>query len=141
MSGVTEWVQTVFALCFPLGAALHFWWVGKHGLTYHGHAAAWAVGFWYSVCALDFVVCALMLRRPRTGLVWGCAVMAVSLLVNWTCFPTFEFGFNSVLIGLTAFGVALAIAAPWLWRSLPPSAVLRVAAMSATPERASHVSR
>jgi hypothetical protein len=116
MSGAAERLQTVLALGFPLGAALHFWWVGKHGVWYHGHAPAWAVGFWYGLCVLDFVVCALMLRRPRLGLIWACAVMAVSLLVNWTCFPTFEFGFNPVLIGLTVFGATLALAAPWLWR-------------------------
>jgi hypothetical protein len=117
MTGAAERVQTMLALCFPMGAALHFWWVGKHGLAYHGHAPAWAVGFWYGLCALDFVVCALMLRRPRAGLISGCAVMAVSLLVNWTCFPTFQFGFNLVLTGLSVFGAALALAAPWLLRS------------------------
>jgi hypothetical protein len=36
--------------------------------------------------------------------------------VNWTQFPTFQFVFNYVLIGLTVFGVIVFAAAPWLWR-------------------------
>jgi hypothetical protein len=38
------------------------------------------------------------------------------LLVNWTQFPTFEYAFNWVLIGLTLFGVIVFASAPWLWR-------------------------
>jgi hypothetical protein len=41
--------------------------------------------------------------------------MTVTLIVNWTQFPTFEFGFNYVLVGLTVFGVIVFAAAPWLW--------------------------
>jgi hypothetical protein len=52
-------------------------------------------------------------------LVAAVATMAVSLSVNWLCFPTFEFRFNWVLIGLTAFGLVLFATAPWLWRRLP----------------------
>lgn len=108
----------LLALSFPLGALGHFWWVGRHGLLYHGPAPAWAVWFWYGLCAMDFVVCGLLLTHPRPGLILAVAVMAVSLTVNWTCFPTFERGFNGVLIGLTAFGLILFAVTPWLWMSL-----------------------
>lgn len=107
--------RVALAACFPLGALGHFLWVGKHGLFYHGPAPAWAVVFWYGLCAVDFVVAALMLTRPRAGLALGLATMAYSLWVNWTFFPTFEFGFNLVLVILTVFGVLLAALAPWLW--------------------------
>ena len=113
-------VRKLMAVSFPLGALGHFWWVWKHGLLYHGPAPAWAVWFWYGLCAVDVLVCLLLLTRPRTGLVLAVATMAVSLGVNWVCFPTFEFGFNGVLIGLTAFGLGVFAVAPWLWRSLEP---------------------
>ncbi len=111
-------VRRIIAVSFPLGALGHFWWLGKHGLLYHGPAPAWAVWFWYGLCAVDFVVCALLLTRPRPGLILAVATMIVSLSVNWLCFPTFENGSNLVLVGLTIFGLGLFAATPWLWRSL-----------------------
>jgi hypothetical protein len=107
-------VRTIFAFAFPFGALGHFGWVAVHGIFYYGPAPAWAVWFWYSLCALDLVVCWLMLTRIRAGVLLGAAVMAFSLWVNWTFFPTFEFGINLVLLGLTAFGLALFALAPWL---------------------------
>ena len=112
-----ETMRKVLAFSFPLGALGHFWWVWKHGLLYHGPAPAWAVWFWYALCAVDVVVCILLLTRPRVGLALAMATMAVSLWVNWTCFPTFEFGFNWVLVGLTLFGALVFATAPWLWRA------------------------
>ncbi|HWE47179.1 MAG TPA: hypothetical protein VG407_14240 [Caulobacteraceae bacterium] len=112
-------VRRVIAACFPAGALGHFWWVGKHGLMYFGPAPSWAVWFWYFLCAVDFAVCALLLLRPRIGLIAGLATMAFTLWVNWTCFPTFELGFNYVLMILTAFGVAFAAVTPWLWQATP----------------------
>jgi hypothetical protein len=41
--------------------------------------------------------------------------MTVTLAVNWTQFPTFEFGFNYVLIGLTAFGFLVFATFGYLW--------------------------
>lgn len=108
-------VRRIMAFSFPLGALGHFWWVWRHGPLYHGPAPAWAVLFWYGLCAVDVVVCTLLLTRPRAGLVMAVATMAVSLVVNWLCFPTFENGFNLVLIGLTTFGVFVFVATPWLW--------------------------
>lgn len=40
--------------------------------------------------------------------------MAVSLAVNWV-FPTFGYGINLVLIGLTQFGLFVFAVTPWLW--------------------------
>lgn len=111
-------VIRLMAVGFPLGALGHFWWVWKHGLLYHGPAPAWAVGFWYGLCAVDVLVCLLLLTQPRAGLVLAVATMAVSLLVNWICFPTFEYGINWVLIGLTTFGLWVFAVTPWLWRNL-----------------------
>ncbi len=113
--------RRMMAVCFPLGALGHFWWMGKHGLLYHGPAPAWAVWFWYGLCAVDFAVCLLLFYRPRAGLVAAVATMAVSLTVNWLCFPTFEYGFNWVLIGLTLFGLGVFATFPWLWRTLDRS--------------------
>lgn len=110
-------VRKLMAISFPLGALGHFWWVAQHGLLYHGPAPAWAVWFWYGLCVVDVVVCALLLARPRTGLLLAATTMAVSLWVNWTCFPTFENGFNWVLVGLTMFGLWVFIVTPWLWRA------------------------
>jgi hypothetical protein len=111
-------VRKLLAFSFPLGAVGHFWWVGQHGLLYHGPAPAWAVWFWYCLCATDFMVCWLLLTQPRPGLALAVAVMAISLAVNWVCFPTFEHGFNGVLVGLTGFGLLVFCTAPWLWRSI-----------------------
>ena len=119
MSPAANRARLAFAFAFPLGALLHFWWVAQHGLLYHGPAPAWAVWFWYGLCALDFVICWLFLTRPRLGLAAGVAAMAVSLAVNWLCFPTFEHQFNWVLLGLTAFGLVLFATTPWLWRRSP----------------------
>jgi hypothetical protein len=116
MSTAADRVRCIFAACFPLGAFGHFWWVWRHGLLYHGPAPPWAVVFWYALCAADFVIAWLLLTRPRLGLLAGLATMAYSLWINWAFFPTFQFGFNGVLVGLTAFGVALAATTPWLWR-------------------------
>jgi hypothetical protein len=43
--------------------------------------------------------------------------MVTTLIVNWTQFPTFQFVFNYVLIGLTIFGVIVFVTTPWLWRA------------------------
>ena len=52
---------------------------------------------------------------PRAGIVAAVVTMITTLWVNWTQFPTFEFQFNYVLIGLTLFGVFVFATAPWLW--------------------------
>jgi hypothetical protein len=57
----------------------------------------------------------LLLTRPRAGIVAAVLTMILTLWVNWTQFPTFEFHFNFVLIGLTMFGVMVFATAPWLW--------------------------
>lgn len=111
-------VRTVLAFCFPLGAALHIGWVIAHrDFFYHGPAPAWAVWFWYGLCAVDLVVCWLLLAKPRVGVVAAVLTMAVSLFVNWVYFPTFELKFNYVLIGLTVFGAIVAVTSAWLWRT------------------------
>lgn len=110
-------VRLMLAACFPLGALGHFWWVGRHGLLYHGPAPGWAVWFWYGLCVIDFLVCAVLIARPQAGLILAVATMVVSLVVNWTCFPTFQHGPNPVLLGLTAFGLTLFALTPWLWRA------------------------
>ncbi len=110
--------RVLLAFGFPLGAILHFAWLIRHGDPfYHGPAPEWAVWFWYALCAVDLVVCWLMLTRPRAGVVAAALTMLTTLVVNWTQFPTFEFAFNYVLIGRTVFGVVVALTAGWLWRS------------------------
>lgn len=108
--------RVVVAFGFPLGAIGHFAWLIWHGdAFYHGPAPAWAVWFWYALCAVDFVVFWLLLARPRVGLLAGLATMATTLWVNWTQFPTFEFQFNWVLLALSGFGAALLLMTPWMW--------------------------
>lgn len=103
---------------FIFGALSHFAWVGVHGdFWYYGPAPSWAPFFWYGICAVDFIVAWLLLARPRTGIALSFATMATTLVVNWTQFPTFQFVFNYVLIGLTIFGVIVFVTAPWLWRA------------------------
>jgi hypothetical protein len=111
------WARAGFAAGFCFGALSHFWWVSVHGLFYHFERPAWAVAFWYVLCAFDFLAAGLLLRRPRAGLVVGNAVMAVSVSVNLLVFPSFEHGFNPIAAGLTAFGLLLAACSPWLWRA------------------------
>ena len=105
-----------FAAGFCFGALSHFWWVYEHGLLYHFERPDWAPAFWYSLCAVDFVVAWLLVQRPRAGLVLGNATMAVSVAVNLLVFPSFEHGFNPIAAGLVVFAVLLAAATPWLWR-------------------------
>lgn len=109
--------RVFFAIGFPLGAIGHFLWVAKYGLWYHHERPEWAPVFWYALCVLDFVAGWLLIRRPRPGLVLGNAMMATTVFVNLAVFPSFAHGFNAVPVGLTLFGVALACATPWLWRS------------------------
>jgi hypothetical protein len=108
-------VRVVVAAAFPFGALSHMGWVLAHGWFYYGPAPSWAVAFWYTLCVIDFFIAWAVLTHPRTGLALAAAVMVVTLWVNWTEFPTFEYGFNLVLVGLTAFGVFLAAMLPWLW--------------------------
>ncbi len=101
---------------FVFGAASHIGWVMAHGdLWYYGPAPSWAPWFWYGICLVDLMVFCLMLSRPRAGIALSVTTMTVTLIVNWTQFPTFEFWLNYVLIGLTVFGVIVFAAAPWLW--------------------------
>lgn len=103
---------------FVFGAVSHVGWLWVNGSAfYHGPAPEWAVWFWYGICAVDFVVCWLLLVHPRAGVAMGVATMITTLIVNWTQFPTFEYTFNWVLIGLTLFGMAMFALAPWLWRA------------------------
>jgi hypothetical protein len=108
--------RVVLAFGFVFGAVSHIGWVIMHGdLWYHGPGPAWAPWFWYGLCVVDLGVCWLMLKTVRAGVIVGVLTMVVSLAVNWTQFPTFEFQFNYVLIGLTLFGIIMFAAAPWLW--------------------------
>jgi len=101
---------------FVFGAASHIGWVMAHGdLWYYGPAPSWAPWFWYGICLVDLMVFWLMLSRPRASIALSVTTMTVTLIVNWTQFPTFEFWLNYVLIGLTVFGVIVFAAAPWLW--------------------------
>lgn len=101
---------------FVFGAVSHVGWVIVHGdLWYYGPAPSWAPWFWYGICLVDLMVFWLMLSRPRAGIALSVTTMTTTLVVNWTQFPTFEFGINYVLIGLTVFGVIVFATAPWLW--------------------------
>ncbi len=101
---------------FVFGAVSHVGWVIVHGdLWYYGPAPSWAPWFWYGICLVDLMVFWLMLSRPRAGITLSLTTMTTTLIVNWTQFPTFEFGLNYVLIGLTVFGVIVFATAPWLW--------------------------
>jgi hypothetical protein len=101
---------------FVFGAASHIGWVIAHGdLWYHGPAPSWAPWFWYGICLVDLAVFWLMLSRPRAGIALSVTTMTMTLIVNWTQFPTFEYWLNYVLIGLTVFGVIVFATAPWLW--------------------------
>jgi len=103
---------------FVFGAASHIGWVAAHGdVWYYGPAPSWAPWFWYGICLIDIIVFWMLLTRPRVGLSMSVMTMVASLAVNWTQFPTFQFVFNYVLIGLTLFGVVVFATTPWLWRA------------------------
>lgn len=109
-------LRVVLAWGFVFGAVSHIGWVIVHGdIWYRGPAPVWAPAFWYGICVIDLIVFWLLLTRPRAGLVLALATMVTTLAVNWTQFPTFEFGFNYVLIGLTVFGVIVFATMAWLW--------------------------
>ena len=119
-------LRVVLAWGFIFGAVSHVGWTIYHGdLWYFGPAPSWAPWFWYGVCLVDLGVYWLLLNRPRAGIALSVVTMIVTLWVNWTQFPTFEFHFNYVLIGLTVFGVIVFATAPWLWtvskRKLSPT--------------------
>jgi hypothetical protein len=110
--------RVLLAWGFIFGAVSHFGWVIVHGdVWYYGPAPSWAPWFWYGICTVDFAVYWLLLRHPRTGIACAVVTMITALAVNWTQFPTFQFVFNYVLIGLTIFGVVVLVTAPWLWRA------------------------
>lgn len=109
-------VRVWLAWGFIFGAVSHVGWVILHGdLWYYGPAPSWAPWFWYGICLVDLVVFWMLLTRPRAGIAMSVATMITTLIVNWTQFPTFQYTFNYVLIGLTVFGVIVFAAAPWLW--------------------------
>jgi hypothetical protein len=109
-------VRVLLAWGFIFGAVIHVGWAIWHGdIWYYGPAPSWAPWFWYGVCLVDFAVFWLLLTRPRPGLTAALATMTAALVVNWTQFPTFEFGFNYVLVGLTVFGAIVFATVPWLW--------------------------
>ena len=108
--------RIALAFGFIFGALSHIGWVIAHGdFWYHGPGPSWAPAFWYGLCLVDPIVFWMLAAQPRLGIVLGSITMAVSLAVNWLCFPTFEFQFNYVLIGLTLFGVVMWLTSPWLW--------------------------
>jgi len=108
--------RVALAWGFVFGAVSHIGWVIVHGdVWYYGPAPSWAPWFWYGICLVDLAVFWLLLTRPRLGIIGALATMATTLVVNWTQFPTFEFGFNYVLIGLTVFGVIVFATGIWLW--------------------------
>lgn len=101
---------------FIFGAASHVGWVVAHGDPwYYGPAPSWAPWFWYGICLVDLVVFWMLLDNTRIGLTLSVGAMVATLIVNWTQFPTFQFGFNYVLLGLTLFGVIVFVTTPWLW--------------------------
>lgn len=108
--------RVLLAVGFIFGAVSHVGWVIVHrDFWYHGPGPEWAPWFWYGICIVDFVVFWLLLTRPKAGLVLALLTMVTTLIVNWTQFPTFEFGFNYVLIGLTVFGVIVFATMAWIW--------------------------
>ncbi|HVY87879.1 MAG TPA: hypothetical protein VG942_03375 [Hyphomonadaceae bacterium] len=110
--------RVVLAWGFIFGAVSHIGWVIVHGdVWYHGPGPVWAPVFWYSICVIDLIVYWFLLHRPRVGLVMSVLTMITTLIVNWTQFPTFQFTFNYVLIGLTVFGVIVFGTVTWLWRA------------------------
>jgi hypothetical protein len=110
--------RVLLAWGFIFGAVSHVGWVIYHGdVWYHGPGPSWAPWFWYGICLVDFGVYWLLLTRPRAGIVASVLTMILTLWVNWTQFPTFEFHFNFVLIGLTVFGAVVFATAPWLWKA------------------------
>jgi hypothetical protein len=109
-------MRIVLAWGFVFGAVSHIGWVIVHGdAWYHGPGPDWAPWFWYSICLIDLVVFWVLLTRPRPGVALAFATMVTTLIVNWTQFPTFQYTFNYVLIGLTVFGVLVFVLAPWVW--------------------------
>ena len=108
--------RAIFAVGFTLGAVGHVHYVWRNGLLHHHDRPPWAVWFWYGLCAADIGVSALLLKRPRTGLLAGNSLMAASLSVNWFVFERFRGGFDRTLTALTVFGAAFAVSTPWLWR-------------------------
>jgi hypothetical protein len=111
-------MRVVLAWGFVFGAVSHVGWVIVHGdIWYYGPAPSWAPWFWYGICLVDLAVFWLLLTRPRLGVIGALTTMVTALVVNWTQFPTFEFGFNYVLIGLTVFGVLVFATAIWLWNA------------------------
>ena len=116
MNGADQ-LRVALAFGFLFGALSHFGWLAAHGsLLYHGPAPEWAVAFWFALCLIDFAMLWLLINQPKPGIIAACGIMAVSLAVNTLCFPTFEFGFNYVLVGLWLFGLLVFVSAPWLWR-------------------------
>lgn len=108
--------RVLVAAGFPFGAIGHFAWLIRHGDPfYHGPAPEWAVWFWYALCFWDFVMPFILLALPRIGVALAALTMMIVIWVNWTQFPTFEFQFNWVLLGLTTFGVITIALSPWLW--------------------------
>lgn len=100
-------------LGFVFGALSHFGWLIWHqDPFYYGPAPSWAVWFWYGLSILDFIEAWLLLRHPKVGIGLGMAMMAFSLFINWTQFPTFDYGPNPVLWGLTLFGIIMLISGP-----------------------------
>ena len=84
--------RVAIALTFPRGAILHIGWVFWHrDLMYHGTAPSWAVWFWYSLFVMDFIVCWVLLKHPKTGTILAVSTMTTTSFVNLTFFLRLNF--------------------------------------------------
>ena len=115
-------LRVLLAGGFLIGATTHAASIAKYGLFAQAGHPLWKRVFWDSLLLLDPLAAALLIWRPRAGIVLGLAIMAADLSINWTSAP-FQLAAFQLTIQ-TLFGVALLAMTPYLWRNAAAKAEL-----------------
>jgi hypothetical protein len=103
-------LRLLLAAGFLVGTTTHAIWITRYGVFQHHGFPLWKNIFWDSLLLLDPMAAALLIWRPRAGLVLGLAIMAADLAINWTSFEFATGGFALTL--QTLFGLALVASTP-----------------------------
>lgn len=118
-------IQVVWALVFLEGACWHAYVLAVHGLAVFDFAPAVARFYFHSLLILDPLALVMVLRRSRSGVLFGAGVMtadvAANLYTNWHALSTDPGQFLTPvgLLPITLSGLFVLATASTLWNHYP----------------------